>query len=233
MRSGSLRSFSILLYSRPYNIGDRIHVSNVERDTQLDGAPGWLVENVTLFETVATWAPTNERCSLSNGSLANSRIINWGRSQQAQFLIFYKIPIETPYEKIVTLKNAVETYLRARPREWISLNGFRANNVVTEQGYIEYIIVILHRDSWQNIGYILDCKANFLSYVLEVTKQLNMHYKAPPLPIDLRHSKPIAMQEKDDNHSYKEEEDREPEKDEEAQMREFRSQALNKYHIMC
>jgi hypothetical protein len=97
---------------------------------------------VSLFETVARWVPTNERCSLSNGSLASSRIINWTRSHQAQFHIFLKLPINAPYEKILILKNAIEEFLKARPREWLSLNGFRANRIGTEQGYIEYMIVI-------------------------------------------------------------------------------------------
>ena len=119
-----------------------IHVSNVETDTSFDGAPGWIVEHVTLFQTIATWLPTQERCSLSNGSLANSRIINWARSRQAQFHLFYKIPIGAPYEKIVILKNAIEEFMRARPREWLRFNGFRANRIEIEKGYIEYVIVI-------------------------------------------------------------------------------------------
>ena len=131
-----------ILVRRPYGIGDRIHVSNIEVDTSLEGTPGWIVENVTLFETVATWTPTQERCSLSNGSLANSRIINAARSPQAQFHLFLKFHIDEPYEKILIFKSAIEEYMRARPREWLALNGFRAHRVVADQGYVEYIIVI-------------------------------------------------------------------------------------------
>lgn len=40
-----------ILVRRPYNIGDLINVSNVEVQTSFDGAPGWIVENVTLFQT--------------------------------------------------------------------------------------------------------------------------------------------------------------------------------------
>ena len=127
---------------RPYNIGDLIHVSNVESDTSLDGAPCWVVEHVTLFETIARWGPTNERCSLSNGSLASSRIINWSRSKQAQFRLVCKVPIGAPYDKIVILKNAIEEYMKAMPRQCLRFNGFRANRIEIEQGFIEYVIVI-------------------------------------------------------------------------------------------
>lgn len=105
--SASSKYFEGLLFilvRRPYGIGDRIHVSGVERDTSIEGSPGWVVEHVTLFETIATWTPTKERCSLSNGSLASSRIINAARSQQAQFHVFLKFPIDTPYDKILIFK---------------------------------------------------------------------------------------------------------------------------------
>jgi hypothetical protein len=131
-----------ILVRRPYSIGDRIHISNPETDTDMNGSRGWVVENVTLYETTAIWTPTKERCryvysmhvqlggavvrvhlhylycfaSLSNGSLANSRIINAARSPQAQFFIYLKFPIDTPYEKILIFKSAVEEYLKARPR---------------------------------------------------------------------------------------------------------------------
>lgn len=193
-----------------------INVSNVEVQTSFDGAPGWIVENVTLFETECTWAPTNERASLSNGSLANSRIINWARSPQAQFHIFLNLPINTPYEKILILKSAVEEYMKARPREWLALNGFRANRIFPEKGFVEYLIVIMHRDSWQMIGQVLDSKANLSSYCMEVTKQLGLNYRAPPLPVSLTYSKAAA----DVEDSVTQEVDGE------TQLREFRSFAL-------
>lgn len=113
-------------------------LSNVESQVHIDGSPGWIVNHVTLFETECTWLPTQEKCSLSNGSLANSRIINWNRSTQAQFHIFMNFPIDTKYEKILIFKSAVEEYLRVRPREWLSLNGFRCNRFYHEKGYVRF-----------------------------------------------------------------------------------------------
>lgn len=211
-----------ILARRPYSIGDRIHVSNVERDTDMQGSPGWVVEHVTLFETIAVWGPTQERCSMSNGSLASSRIINGARSPRAQFWIFLKFPIETEYDRILILKSAVEEYLKARPREWLALTGFRANKVAVDQGWIEYAITIRHRESWQHIGQLLDSKANFVSYCHEVAKQLNMHYKAPPLPVDLRYNPQVQV-----GDSVATEEDMNTEERTEA----FRSLALHKHNI--
>ena len=87
---------------------------------------------------------------------------------------------------MLLFKLAVEEYMKARPREWLALNGFRANRIEADQGWTEYLVIIQHRESWQNIGYVLDSKANLSSYCQEVLKQLGIHYKAPPLPVDLR-----------------------------------------------
>jgi small-conductance mechanosensitive channel len=103
-----------ILIRRPYGIGDMIHVSNVQQDTPVDGTLGWVVQSVSLFETTCTWVPTQERASLSNGSLASSRIINWARSPNARFNILLTFPIETKYETIEIFKRAVEEYLKVR-----------------------------------------------------------------------------------------------------------------------
>lgn len=175
----------VILARRPYGIGDFISISNTEHDAGLHGALPWCVENVNLFETVVCYLPTNERASLSNGSLANSRVINWARSPQAQFHIFLNFPLDTPYEKVLLFKKAVEEYMKARPREWRALNGFRANRVVANENYIEWLIVIQHREAWQQVGTVLDSKANLSSYCQEVARQLDMQYQAPRLPVDL------------------------------------------------
>lgn len=106
-----------ILVRRPYGIGDLIHVSNVESITSVDGSVGWMVNNVTLFETTLTWLPTQETASVSNGSLASSRIINWARSPNARFVIFFVCPIETKYETLELFKRAVEEYLKVRQLE--------------------------------------------------------------------------------------------------------------------
>jgi hypothetical protein len=165
------------------------------------------------------WGPTKERCSFSNGSLANSRIINAARSPQAQIHIYLRIPIDTPFKKIHDYKAAIAEYMKARPREWLNLNGFRPTQIVTDKGYIEYTLVVQHRDKWQVIDTLLDSKANLNSYCLAVAKQLDIHYNAPPLPIDLRCSAAIPKAEtiEDENASMSDE----------ARSAMFRSLALN------
>jgi hypothetical protein len=60
--------------------------------------------------------------------------------------LFIKLPIDTPYEKSKIFKLAIEEYLKARPREWLSMIAFRARAIVPEQNYIEFIIIVQHRE---------------------------------------------------------------------------------------
>lgn len=128
---------------------------------------------------------TNERATISNGTLASSRIINAARSPNAVVYVNLKFGIDVPYERIQVFQCAVEAHIKARPREWLAFLGFRAFGISVDRGFIEYKVVVQHRDAWQNIISILDSKARLTSYCLEVAKQLNMRYVSPPLPVDL------------------------------------------------
>ena len=54
-----------------------------------------------------------------------------------------------------------------------------------ELNFIEYVIVATHREMWQNIGPILQSRADLASFSLEVSKKLNLRYEQPPKPINL------------------------------------------------
>jgi hypothetical protein len=87
-------------------------------------------------------AATNEVATYSNGSLANSRIINAARSPQAVIAVLAKFGVNVKYAKIQLFKKSVEKFVKERPREWIGLLGFRATRVEQDQGFIEYIVVL-------------------------------------------------------------------------------------------
>lgn len=114
MKKTNLCCSYFLSFHSSNSIGDIIHVSNVQETLSVDGSIGWIVQSVSLFETTCTWVPTLERASLSNGSLANSRIINWARSPNARFNILLTFPIETKYETIEIFKRAVQEYIKVR-----------------------------------------------------------------------------------------------------------------------
>jgi hypothetical protein len=119
--------------------------------------------------------------------------MNAARSMPACMFISLKFPLDTPFENILIFKTAMMEYTKERPREWLGVWGFRISKVVTEEGYIEYFLILQHREKWQFIYQIYDSKANIISYCLAVMKQLDMHYHAPPLPVDLKYSPAIPI----------------------------------------
>ena len=112
----------------PYDVGDRIAVSDVNSPAPAGGSPGWVVKDIDLFtttyvsplphnfrlslsylllltfcycgvamDTSVLYGTTNEVATYSNGSLANSRIINMARSPKANMHFLFKFPIDTSY----------------------------------------------------------------------------------------------------------------------------------------
>jgi hypothetical protein len=176
----------LVLVRQPYDIGDRIAVSNPMNDTPPDGSTTWFVEGITLFTTTVRCASTNEVGTYSNGSLASLRIINAARSPKAIVTVKLKFGIDVPYEKVKLFGTVIENFVKDRPREWINLLGFRATAVEADLGYIAYIVILNHVESWQNIGAIKQSQADVASFCLEVSKKMNMRFIAPPMPVDLR-----------------------------------------------
>jgi len=174
-----------VLARQPFDIGDRIAISDPQNDTSTDGSTTWFVENITLFQTTVRMAATNEVATYSNSSLSSLRIINAARSPQACTYVNLKFGIDVPYEKVMIFKNVVEKFVKERPREFIKLGGFRATAVEADFGYIKYVICLQHVESWQNIGAILQSKADVSSFCLEVSKKMGMRFIAPPMPVDL------------------------------------------------
>ena len=163
-----------------------MHVSDPETDTSGKGSPTWIVKDVSLFATTMLYAATNEVATYSNGSLANSRIINAARSPQALLHTLLKFPLDTPYEKIQVYRDAVEQFVRNRPREWLSFAAFRMTRIEADLGFVEYILVGQHRESWQQVKALLSSLADLTSFALEVASKMRIQYHAPPRPVDLR-----------------------------------------------
>ena len=115
----------LIFVRRPYDIGDKISISDPEQDTSAAGSSTWFVEDVTVFTTTVRFATTNEVATYSNGSLARLRIINAKRSPKAILYVYMKFAADVPYQMIKVYQTAIENFVKSRPREWAQLNGFR------------------------------------------------------------------------------------------------------------
>lgn len=104
-------------YLRWYTLGDKIALSNPSSDTSPSGSSTWFVEQVTLFTTTVRFASTNEVATYSNGSLAPLRIINAKRSPKAVLYVYIKFGSDAPFKKLNVFRSAIESFVKARPRE--------------------------------------------------------------------------------------------------------------------
>jgi hypothetical protein len=179
-----------ILLQKPYEIGDRVGIGNTEKEANSSGTQAFVVEDVTLYHTSFIFVSTNERATVSNGTLAKSRIINCGRSPNAVIFFTLKFGVEVPYQQIEIVRAAVDKFVKARPQQFSSLLGFRATAIQAELGYIEYCVVLMHREGWQNKAAILKSKAVIQQFCLELQKKLGIGYTLPHRPVDLTFSKP-------------------------------------------
>ncbi len=107
----------LIFVRRPYDIGDKIALSDPEVDTSPSGSSTWFVEKVTIFTTTVRFASTNEVATYSNGSLARLRIINAKRSPKAVVCVYVKFGSNSSFDMIKVFQTAVENFVKARPRE--------------------------------------------------------------------------------------------------------------------
>lgn len=173
----------LILVRNPYDIGDRIAISAPMNETNNDGSTTWFVENITLFTTTVRNAATNEVATYANGSLASLRIINAARSSNAMVTVTLKFGVDVPYEKVKVFRTVVEGFIKTRPHKWAKLHGFRATKIEADLGYIQYIIVLQHVESWQNLGVIKESLAAVASFCLEVSKKMDMRFVNPPVSL--------------------------------------------------
>jgi small-conductance mechanosensitive channel len=124
----------LILVRKPYEIGDRIAISDPEEDTNTNGSAGWIVEKVDLFTTTVRFATTREVATISNGALAGSRIINLKRSEKAMVYVYLKFGVDVPYDKVELFKEEVTAFVKDRPRQWLALSGFRSTRIEADLG---------------------------------------------------------------------------------------------------
>lgn len=184
--SDYFRGLLFILVQRPYDIGDRINVNGIETDADPNGSPGWIVKDVTLYHTTVIYGTTQEYATYSNGALSGSRIINCARSPQAVLNFCMKFGLNTPHPVIEEFHTELKAYVKSKPREWLAFSAFRLNSIEADLGYVEYKILIQHRDSWQNIAALVTDLADVRQFAVNLSKAKGMTYRSPPLPVEMK-----------------------------------------------
>jgi hypothetical protein len=72
-------------------------------------------------------------------------------------------------------------YIKARPREWIKMNALHCVRVEPELQYMEHILVIQHREAWQNYPAVQKSKSEVFMFTQDLQKALMM--EAPGMSV--------------------------------------------------
>ena len=176
-----------MLARKPYDIGDMVNIDDViAQSNTFGGESCWVIEKVDLFTTTARLAATRELATFSNGSLSMMRIKNMNRSDKPNVFLNLKFSLDTTLQQRQLFKRRMTAFVKERPREWIRLVDFRSTRVETDLGFVEYVLILQHREKWQNLGAILTSRGEVFNYAVELQKALHMKYRAPRVPIDIR-----------------------------------------------
>ena len=174
-----------------FRFQDCIVIQPIDEPTSWDGSTEWIVRDIDLFTTTVVHVYTHEMASLSNGSIANSRVINGARSLPAIIYVTLRFGVDTSFEKLEIFREALSQYVEKRPREWAKLLRITNVNVQADQGFVEYLVVLQHVNNWQQIESIVTSRSQAKYFCHELSKQLDIRYKSPSLPVDLRFDKSL------------------------------------------
>jgi hypothetical protein len=154
---------------------------------------GWIVENVDLYTTTVRMGTTREYATFTNGSLANSRILNLKRSVKPNIYMYLKFTMNITQEQLDEFRRRITEFIKSRPREWIKLVSLRCTHFETDLQYLKFALIVQHRESWQSYPLIQVSKSDVYIHALHLQKELKMNYTAPELPVHLKGDQAKAL----------------------------------------
>jgi hypothetical protein len=121
--------------------------------------------------------------TLSNGSIANLRIVNANRSPNA--VVTFKLPLHISIvsekkEKLALFCSALDKYVRDNPNHWKCFMYCRVHEVNIDREQAVLSIGLQHLSSWQDLGRILQAKADLLCYVFAMARTHEVSYEGIP-----------------------------------------------------
>ncbi|CAB9520719.1 expressed unknown protein [Seminavis robusta] len=183
---------------RPYDIGDRITIISGESLTQPTPDDTWLVEDISLSTTTLRFSASNEISTINNAAIANSRIVNGARSTKAIVTIAIKFGLRTTHEQIDIFRDRVEFFLKDRPEIWDGLVHFRNDAVDHNAAYVQYLLRVQHKKSWQDMPPIMVHKGELDRYCTKVAVDLNIAWLSSHHRIRVVEVPPIQYAKDDD-----------------------------------
>ena len=107
------------------------------------------------------------------------------RSPSPNVFHYLKFNLSVTQDQLDAFRNAVTEYVKDRPRSWTKIVSMRCDSIAVDQNYIQYVLIIQHREKWQAFGQIVSDRGQIFIFCLHLMKKLGMNYEAPKMPIEL------------------------------------------------
>jgi hypothetical protein len=126
-------------------------------------------------------AANNELATVSNGSIASTRITNCARSKNAVVVIVLKLHISVQKEQnLEKFKEALENYVSDNPAIWDMLIFLRCDDVDSDNEFVMCRVAVRSRHSWQVAARILEDRGRMFLFCIELSKKMKVNYETPP-----------------------------------------------------
>lgn len=173
----------LIAVRRPYDLGDRIFITDVGNIPSAADITGfsYFVEDITLFTTTLRRARTGEVSTISNWSIAGSRIENCNRSPNAIInleLVMHMSILDG--ENLRLFISALEAYVNDNPRIWDSFNFCRHENIDADNEIVYLVISFRHRNSWQDAARIKLQRADLVYFIHKTATDMGINKETPP-----------------------------------------------------
>jgi hypothetical protein len=97
------------------------------------------------YHTTVVFNFSNEIGTISNGAIAQMRVLNESRSPRGNLHFFLKFGIRVKLETVEIFKTRLFDYVKSKPREWLRPCAFRLSLIAADMGYCEYFVLLTHR----------------------------------------------------------------------------------------
>ncbi|KAL7569468.1 hypothetical protein ACA910_009702 [Epithemia clementina (nom. ined.)] len=163
---------------RPYDLGDRIIITDPNCLQNPGVVESWFDEDISLWATTLRFARTNEVSTVNNSAIAASRIVNCNRSPNAiiQIVFITNISILSG-NKLDKFREALESYVKENPRTWEAVAYVRHEEYDTDSEKIFIRISVRHRSSWQDAARILQNRGQLYQFVFETGKKMDISFR--------------------------------------------------------
>lgn len=133
------------------------------------------MKDINLYYSTLRFARTNEVCTVSNGTLSNSRIVNCNRSPNAIIVLEQDMHISL-IECMTNFEKKIHKYADDNPRDWDAILFVRIDKVDCRAEKVLLKVGARHRNGWHTAGRILRERSALQMHTHSIGESMGVNY---------------------------------------------------------